>query len=181
VAGSAVENYIDATARRLASDGCRVHTEDWGGARTVIGYRADFRLRWLATKLHLFTVVTAKAHVTAADIETFTTRVLDYALARKGELRGFQSGVAAFPCLVGESVGPEAITWAEQKQRLRFACIGRPVIVDLSGGRVSTYRGRPTLGLVYAGHLRRKLEAYFAAPGAHDGAPPQAERSPSTG
>lgn len=102
--------------------------------------------------------------MSAGDLETFTNTVLDYALARKGEFRGFQSGVAAFPCLVSQSVDPEAMAWARQKQRLRFACIGRPVVVDVARGGIGAYRRTPTLGIVYAGHLRRKLDLYFPLP-----------------
>jgi hypothetical protein len=166
MAGNAVEDFVAATARRLAADGCEVRKEDWGGQRVVVGYRGDFRVQWFATRLHLFTVVAATPRVTAEALERFTNTVLDYALARKGEMRGFQSGVAAFPCLVSGDVDPAAVAWARQKQRLRFACIGRPVAVDPERGVIGVYRGTPMLGVVYAGHLRRKLDTYFALPNA---------------
>jgi hypothetical protein len=156
-----VSAYLDAAAARLSADGCTVEAENWSGARVIVGYRGDFRLRWMATKLHLITAVAAAPFVRAEDIEGFTNAVMDYALARKGQFRGLQSGVAVFPALVSANVDPAAVAWAAQRQRVRFACMARPVVVDVAHGAVGSYRGTPGLGWVYAGHLRAKLASYF--------------------
>jgi hypothetical protein len=37
-------------------------------------------------------------------------------------------------------------------------------VVDTQTGTVAAYRGNPVLGLLYAGHLRRKSQLYFPAP-----------------
>jgi hypothetical protein len=153
--------YVEATAARLASDGCQVGTEDWSGTQVLIGYRSDFRLRWMATKLHLFTIVAPATAVAAGAIEAFTNSTMDYALGRKGAMRGLQSGVAVLPCLVSPSVEPGELAWARKQQRIRFACMARPVVVDTSTGEVGCFRGSATLGRIYAGHLRRKLDLYF--------------------
>lgn len=156
-----VTAYIDATATRLAADGCTVQAEDWSGTRVIVGYRSDFRLRWMATKLHLITAVAPAPVVQAGSIEGFTNAVMEYALARKGQFRGLQSGIAVFPALVSPDVDPAALAWAAQRQRVRFACMARPVVIDVARGAVSTFRGTPGLGWIYAGHLRAKLAAYF--------------------
>ncbi|WP_197946194.1 levansucrase [Phytohabitans suffuscus] len=160
-AGGAVEAYIQATAARLAADGCEVRTEDWHGTPVLVGYRADFRLRWMATKLHLLTVVAPAAAVTQGDLETFTNTAFDYAQAQKGQFRGLQSGVAVFPGLVGTHVDPAALAWAGRRQLVRFGSVARPVAVDVTAGAVGCFRGTAALGFVYSGHLRRKLDAYF--------------------
>lgn len=156
-----VNAYIDGVATRLATDGCETRTEDWTNVPVLVGYRSDFRLWWFATKLHLFTIVMPMPYVTAGALETLTNNAINYALARKGEMRGFQSGVAVFPAAVSTHIDPAATAWAEQKQQLRFACMARPVTVDVSRGVVGAFRGTSAMGLVYSGHLRRKLALYF--------------------
>jgi hypothetical protein len=101
---------------------------------------------------------------------------MDYGLGRKGQLRGFQSGVAVLPCLVSGWVAPSEIDWAASTQRLRFACFARPVVVDTSRGVVGYFRGNTAVGRVYSAHLRRKLDAYFPPPG--PGAGPDAGLDP---
>ncbi|MFF5052628.1 levansucrase [Micromonospora sp. NPDC000663] len=156
-----VQAYLTATGERLRADGCEVRIEDWGGTPVLIGYRGDFKMRWMATKLHLFTIAAPATRVTAASLETFSTSAMDYVLARKGQLRGFQNGVAVFPALVGTEIEPAAAAWAQEKQRLRFAALSRPVTVDARTGAAAAFRGNPGLGFIYAAHLRKKLNAYF--------------------
>ncbi|WP_433118894.1 levansucrase [Micromonospora sp. CA-246542] len=156
-----VQAYLTATGERLRADGCEVRTEDWGGTPVLIGYRGDFRMRWMATKLHLFTIAAPTMRVTADVLEAFSTSAMDYVLARKGQLRGFQNGVAVLPALVGLEVEPAAAAWAQEKQRLKFAALARPVAVDARTGAAAAFRGSPALGFIYAAHLRGKLDAYF--------------------
>jgi hypothetical protein len=153
------ESYVRAVAGRLTADGCAVHHEDWNGTPVLIGRRADFRIRWMVTKLHLVTIVAAVPAITREGIEAFTGHAMDY--AKQGVMLGMQSGVAVFPALVGTDVDPAASAWAAEKQRVHFACMGRPVVVDLVRSTVSCYRATPALGFVYAGHLRKKLDLYF--------------------
>ncbi|MFC0534122.1 levansucrase [Phytohabitans kaempferiae] len=163
----AVRSYIDATAERLKVDGCEVTTEDWQGTPVLVGHRADFRLRWMATRLHLLTVVAPASAVALSDIEAFTNTALDYALARKGQFRGLQVGVAVLPALVSTYVDPAALAWAGSKQVVRFGSVARPVGVDTTAGTASYFRGTAMLGAVFAGHLRGKLDAYFPPPARH--------------
>lgn len=156
-----VRAYLDATARRLQDDGCELRTEDWGGVPVLVGYRADFKLRWMATKLHLFTIAAPATQITGSTIESFANSALNYAVARKGQLRGLQSGVAVFPALVGTEVEPQAAAWAQAKQRVQFAAMARPVVVHAGTGAAACFRGNAALGYLYSAHLRRKLDSYF--------------------
>jgi hypothetical protein len=158
------EAYVEDVYARLAGDGCDPQWEDWDGP-VLVGHRSDFRLQWAATQLHLFTVVTAVPEVTLAQAQQFTVTAQQYAKDRKGGLpRGFQTGVAVFPALVSSRVDPAALEYAAHSQRVRFACLARPTVVDTQTGTVAAYRGNPVLGLLYAGHLRRKSQLYFPAP-----------------
>ncbi|MEU8589814.1 levansucrase [Streptomyces sp. NPDC048664] len=161
-ARSASGAYLAALEGRLTADGCTTRWEDWGGTTVLVGRRSDFRMKWMATTLHLFTVAAAVPAVTVGTIADFTDTVMRYAKDNKGGLPGgLQTGVAAFPVLVGESVEPGAVHFAESRQRVRFACMARPVVVDSTHQYVGTYRGKPALGRVYASHLIEKGTRYF--------------------
>lgn len=154
--------YLEALKQRLESDGCTVHAQRSEGRQLLVARRADFRLRWMATRLHLFTLASVVPVVSPAEIEAFTAWAQDYAIGQKGGLpRGAQTGVAVFPTLISEAVDPQAARWAAAKQRLRFACLGRPVVVDARTGGASCFRGIAAMGFIYGGHLRRKLDQYF--------------------
>jgi hypothetical protein len=158
------EEYVDVVNARLVADGCDPRWESWEGP-VLVGRRSDFKLQWAATNLHLFTVVAAVPQVTLLTAQRFTERAQQYAKDRKGGLpRGFQTGVAVFPALVSDRVDPAALEYAAHSQRVQFACLARPTVVDTATGTVAAYRGNPVLGLLYAGHLRRKSEMYFPAP-----------------
>ncbi len=63
--------------------------------------------------------------------------------------------------LISAQVDPAAVAWAQEKQRARFACVARPVVVDTARHRVGLCRGRPAVGWIYASHLIRKSAGYF--------------------
>jgi len=160
--GESARTYLASVESRLVADGCVTRWEDWFGVPVLVGRRADFRMRWMATNLHLFTVAAAVPEITPQSVDTFTTQVLTYAKKNKGGLPvGLQTGVAAFPLLVSERVDPAAVAWAEQQQRNRFACFARPVVVDSAQRYVGFYRGKPAIGRVYASHLIDKGNRYF--------------------
>jgi hypothetical protein len=154
--------YLSALEGRLKADGCTTQWEDWGGTAVLVGRRSDFRMSWMATNLHLFTVAAAVPEITVQAIVNFTDSVLKYAKDTKGGLPvGMQTGVAAFPVLVSGNVEPGAVHWAEAQQRNKFACMARPVVVDSTHQYVGMYRGKPAIGRVYASHLIEKGTRYF--------------------
>jgi hypothetical protein len=129
----------------------------------LIGRRSDFRLGWAATRLHVFTLAAAVPEITVPVIATFTQHARRYAKAHKGGLpRGFQTGLAVFPALISTRVDPQAVAWAEEKQRTQFACFVRPVVVDVIREYVGVYRGSPVIGRTYASHLLQKSDYYFS-------------------
>ncbi|RDG39095.1 levansucrase [Streptomyces corynorhini] len=162
----ATSDYLAGLESRLAADGCAPRQDNWGGAPVLVGRRSDFRLRWLATNLHLFTIAAAVPYVATETIAVFTGQCLQYARENKGGLPvGLQTGVAVFPVLVSERVDPAALAWARERQRNEFACFARPVVVDSSKGEVAVFRGKPLIGRGYAGHLTRKGDAYLGQRG----------------
>ncbi|MCZ4124807.1 levansucrase [Streptomyces sp. H39-S7] len=158
-------NYLTAVESRLATDGCKPEWQDWSGVRVLVGRRSDFKLRWAATNLHVFTIAAAVPEISVGTIDTFTSQALGFAKKNKGGLPvGMQTGVAVFPVLISERVDPAAVAWAEEKQRNQFACFARPVVVDTARHYVGLFRGKPVLGRIYASHLTGKGQRYFDHP-----------------
>ncbi|MPY36168.1 levansucrase [Streptomyces adustus] len=159
---SAPGAYLAFVERQLTADGCTTRWEDWAGVSVLVGRRAEFRMRWMATRLHLFTVAAAVPEITVPVVSDFTDHVMRYAKDTKGGLPvGMQTGIGAFPLLVSDRVDPAAVQWAEAQQRVRFACMTRPVVVDSSRRYVGMYRGKPVLGRVYASYFNEKGALYF--------------------
>ncbi|MER5381443.1 levansucrase [Streptomyces sp. NPDC006465] len=159
---SAPGTYLAFVERQLTEDGCATRWEDWAGVPVLVGRRAEFRMRWMATKLHLFTVAAAVPEITVPALSGFTDQVMRYAKDTKGGLPvGMQNGIGAFPLLVSDRVDPAAVQWAEAQQRVKFACMTRPVVVDSSRQYVGMYRGKPVLGRVYASYFNEKGSRYF--------------------
>jgi hypothetical protein len=99
------QRYLDSLAARLADDGCQPRWEERPGGRVLIGRRADFRIQWMLTRLHLFAIAAAFPEVSVNNIEDFTRSAQRYSRDHKGGLPvGFQTGIAIFPCLVSEHV-----------------------------------------------------------------------------
>ncbi|MBX6358224.1 MAG: levansucrase [Micromonosporaceae bacterium] len=148
------------------ADRCETEWVELDGERVLVGRRSDFRIRWMASRLHLFVIAAARSSVSGPDVEQFTSAAMEYALARlrkEGVPLGWDHGSAVFATLVADQVDASAIA-ATQRQRNAMACVGRPVVVDAATGRAAYYRGTPVLGLIFAGFLRRKADRYFAAP-----------------
>ena len=150
------DEYIKEVASRLRADGAEVTTESMRELTMLVGYRAQFRLRWFATRLNLFTIVGSVQTVTVAGLEQFAKDAIDYAIARKGQFRGLQNGVAVIPVLVGERIEPDAATYATNILVRRFSAFAWPATVDLTSRHVYKHEGRVFLGGVYADWMRQQ-------------------------
>src|ERR1019366_3649438 len=51
------DEYIKEVESRLRADGAEVTTESIRDLTTLVGYRSQFRLRWMGVRLNLFTIV----------------------------------------------------------------------------------------------------------------------------
>jgi hypothetical protein len=158
------EQYIQELQKRLQADECDTRWET-DPATVLIGARSDFRVQWVGTKLHLFTIATVVPEVTLPTLEQFTDFAITTAIEDGKRLpRGLQTGIAVFPSLISEKVDPAALERAARWQKVRFACIARPTVVDTTTRAIGAYRGTPVAGILYASHLRKKNERYFPQP-----------------
>jgi hypothetical protein len=150
--------YVDEATNRMAADGSAVSQILLPIGPAVVGYQSQFRLRWIATKLHLFTVVVAVPDATAETLQQATEQSVGYAKQTKGRLRGLQSGVAAIPVLVTERPTPDSIDAAESRPSKGWAAFTLPAIVALTSGRIHSFRGRTLWGGIYSAWLRERLD-----------------------
>jgi hypothetical protein len=153
------DEYVQQIAQRLHADGSAVSTISLPGGPALVGYQSKFRLRWFATKLHLFTVAVSVPHLTPEVFDSVIGQAVAYAKHAKGALRGLQSGVAVIPIVVAAEVDPAARAVAEARPKRIFAVPLVPVIVDLKSAETFRYRGHIWLGVIYNGWLRQRLQA----------------------
>jgi hypothetical protein len=149
--------YLDQVSKRLRADGVAVTTAAIGGSTAVVGYRAKFRLAWMATRLNLFVVAAETQSVTAEELEQFSEDALAYAIDRKGRLRGLQTGVATIPVLIGTIVEPAAAAYAQDQLIRRWSAFAWPTAVDLSAQVLYQHQGRVLVGGVYASWMRSQI------------------------
>jgi hypothetical protein len=150
--------YVNAVEHRLVAAGVQTGRASVGGLDTLIGYRSQFKLQWMATKLHLFSVVgTTDLTVNADGLRGFSMQALDFAEREKGGLKGLQVGVAAIPILVSQHVKRDAITLARNDIIKRFSAFAWPVVVDLSARKAYSHEGRVLVGGIYASWIRGQI------------------------
>jgi hypothetical protein len=159
-----MEDYLTVAASRLTADGAAVSSGRIGGLDAVVGYRSQFRLAWMATRLHLFTVIAAKPEVSGGDLSAFVDAALDHAKAAKGQWRGLQSGVAVIAALIGQQVDPSVAAFARHQLVRKFAAVAWPAVVDLSTGQVHSHQGRVAIGGIYAHYLRQQTAIALPEP-----------------
>jgi len=142
---------------RLKDDGATVSESNVGSVSAVVGYRAQFRLRWLATRVHLFTVVASVPYVNVQLLQQFTNDALDFGVKERGRFRGLQTGVGVIAALVSGSVDSEASTWATTELVDRRGAFAWPALVDLSSGRRFSHVGAVRRGGLYANWMRHQI------------------------
>jgi hypothetical protein len=156
--------YLMAVRDRLIEDGCEVTSQAIGPVEAMVGYRSNIKA---LTKLHLFSAFAGVAEVDEAAVRDFSLRVSDYAKGQKGQLRGLQSGVMAFAVLVTPKADDAAKQAAARPFQLGlggFAAMVQPAVVDLTEGRVHTFRGRRLWGAAFTGYMRKKSILYIPDP-----------------
>jgi len=151
------EEFLASAAQRLQAEGAVVSWQSLPGGPVLVGYLPRFRLRWMATKLHLFTVVAKAEGADALSLERFSYDALDFAIRAKGQRRGLQVGVAAIPILAAASVDAGAIDFARNRLIRRWSAFAWPSVIDLGSGGSYFHQGRVAVGGVYAAWMRNQI------------------------
>jgi hypothetical protein len=125
----------------------------------LIASKSEFRLSWMATRLHLFVAVKVVPIVRAADIAPYAEELMGFGERVKGRWLGLQSGIAANPALVGQTVEAEAVQIATTQLYRRPAIFAWPVVVDLGRQERIAHRDNPKVGRLYNSWMRQQIEA----------------------
>ncbi|MDD2235138.1 MAG: hypothetical protein PHZ11_07475 [Desulfitobacteriaceae bacterium] len=127
-------------------------------------YEEQFKVKWLATKLKIFSFVAHVNEIDADDITNYSSSCVDYALNNyKGLPRGLQTGLVAFNVLISENVSDKAIEVAVSRPKKRFAAFEIPIIYDLSKEKAYYYTKTPMWGAIYYKYFREYIQKNFIA------------------
>lgn len=128
------------------------------GTTGLVGHMSQFRLRWMAVRIHLLVYVQTVDTVTIDGLERFTLASMQRAIAAKGALRGLQVGVAVAPIQIGASVTDGARRYAQHQILLRHGAFAWPVAIDATSGEVHRHTGRPLAGWIYTKWMREQVD-----------------------
>ena len=151
-------------SQRLKADGGKIIEQDLPPEFKLVGYRSEFRLRWVASKLHLFTVVAEVPVATSVDLDRHTDAALKYAVDQKGRFRGLQNGVAAIPVLLAPVVEPNAVEFAQKRLIRKWGAFAWPALVDLISEKIYSHVGSVAIGGIYAGWMRQQIRVALPEP-----------------
>lgn len=158
------QQYVQYAAQAMQADGNQVSSVALASGYAMVGYQSQFKLKWMATKVHLFTVVAPVPVATPEAVVGLTQESLDHAIRTRGNLRGLQTGVGVIPVLVSPHVTPEAWDFVQQSPKKEFAAFSLPAIVDLGRGEVVSYQRTPAIGAMYYGWMRKRRDAALPDP-----------------
>lgn len=156
---NAQEQLERVTARMRAAGYDITPAVDLGGTTALLGHISQFRLRWMATRLHLLVYVTTVPSVTVDGLEQLTRLSLEHAVAAKGELRGLQVAVATLALQIGDEVTEGAQRYAQHQIVRKYAAFGWPVALDAGSGAVYRHTGRPAIGAIYTAWMKQQVDA----------------------
>ena len=122
-----------------------------------------FNMKWLATKLKMFSFITHFDNVTLNDISQYSDACMKYSLnAYKGFPRGLQNGVVCFGLIASENVDADAAAFAKMRPKKHFAAFEMPIIFDLSDSSIHYFEKTPMLGAIYYKFIREYIEKNFS-------------------
>ncbi|MGA2471845.1 MAG: hypothetical protein ABSG64_14285 [Solirubrobacteraceae bacterium] len=116
----------------------------------MVARRSDFRLRWLATRIHTFIIVFSVDELNPDGAAKLTRAAQDYAIEHKGGVpHGLQTGTATIPVFLSPHANDATESWFAQAPKLRFAALGFPVLANLEAETVTYFTGRWKVGGIY--------------------------------
>jgi hypothetical protein len=156
------QEVIERIGHSTAQAGMQVVRTQLYGVDTLVARTAEFRLRWMATKLHTFLVASPFAPGTAnrSALDGFMSAAMQYAKANKGGLPvGFQTGIAVLVVAVTEQADAAAQEWAATPHGRQFGVIPFPVMVDAASHQL-TRPQRMVIGGIYSGYLKDMVDRH---------------------
>ena len=155
------DGYLSDVVRRLKADGNTVTTVQLPSGQAIVGYQTAFRLKWFATRLHLFTMVVPAAQVSAATLKRSVEEAIAYAVGRRGVFHMLQGGTAVITAVVGADVSEDARNSALSPPKKRWMVLPVPLLVDSANDAQYMYTGRKLWGAAYTSWLDARVHNVF--------------------
>lgn len=155
--------FLEAVQQKLSADGAQVTSVQLPSTQAVIGYTSQFRWKWFATKLHLFTVAVYVPDLNAAVYTQLVKEATDYAYANRSKFHGLQVGLATNVIIATRAVDTETTTIASNRPPKGFAKLTSTAVVNLVTAETHTYNGKIVWGSAYTSWLRERLAAALPA------------------
>ena len=151
----AIDEAVQALAGGLSGAGWQVTAGQVDAPWRFVARTSEFRLRWLAVRLHTFVFAVAlRGGEDPAWLDAQLRAAVQHSRANKGgQHEGLQSGSAVVMVGIGSDLGPELRTWAARAHGQQLATVTHPVLVDVTAGDVLE-PSRPAIGAIYHGYLR---------------------------
>lgn len=103
------------------------------GIGTRVAYDEVFRMKWLFSKLKIFSIVGNCEYVTKETMEKFSKECFDYAVKNyRGLPRGFYNKMVVFPILGSTNVDESAKKFVKSKSNRGVTSCTIPIIMDFS-------------------------------------------------
>jgi len=156
-------DYLQLVHDRFSDDSFQLVQDIISDIEVTIATMQEFRLSWLASKMHYFGVYGLYEEITQPVIERFSLDSFEYAKHNyTGLPRGFQKGFASLSMLASLNVSLEAKNWVEKYSKKHFAAFELPVIVDLSKSEIIYRKKKPLWGRMYYNTFHHFIEKYYA-------------------
>jgi hypothetical protein len=153
---------IAALRERLSAAGYKVQQASIADRDALVARRADFRLEWMATRVHTFVVAFVVDALEEALAAALSSAARQYAIDHKGGLpRGLQTGTATIAVFITNECEQTTRSWFGHEPERRFAALLAPVLVEV-GTRQVTYFSRLKYGSVYSDYLHALVENVIA-------------------
>ena len=156
-----LDMYIQATYNRFNKDGFIQHKEIVNGIEVTVAKQQEFRLSWMATKMHYTGIYGALDHITQQDAELFSTACFECSKKNYTGHRGLQSGFSSISALVSHSIDVAAKQWVKNYQKKHFASFEIPVIIDLSSNEILFRQKKPLWGRMYYSTFHEFIYKYY--------------------
>lgn len=156
-----LDMYIQATYNRFNKDGFIQHKEIVNRIEVTVAKQQEFRLSWMATKMHYTGIYGALDHITQQDAELFSTACFECSKKNYTGHRGLQSGFSSISALVSHSIDVAAKQWVKNYQKKHFASFEIPVIIDLSSNEILFRQKKPLWGRMYYSTFHEFIYKYY--------------------
>lgn len=159
-AESVTEQIMNAAAQ-LAT---RTEDANLAGRACPTFRRSDFRISWIATRMHTFVFVVDLTTGSGRAIPDLAHEARQWARDHKdGRPAGLQTGSTAMPVFIVPEVGSER-AWAESPQPAMFAVGLFPILVSNDGRQVAYRRKTQVVGYVYERYRRSLASTLVGGP-----------------